>query len=117
VLLSPELAAAQGHGHIVQPGDTLMRIGYTYGVNWVDLAAINTLPNPDRLSIGQRLTIPISHTGHRISGHLPAELDVELYPYVRKEIVVQLEKQTAVAYENGRPIVGHGIYRLRIPRL
>ncbi len=104
VVLSPKLQAAQGHGHIVQPGDTLMNIGYKYGVNWAELAMINTLPNPDRLSIGQRLIIPITHTGHRISGYLPAELDVELYPFVRKEIVVQLEKQIATAYENGRVI-------------
>ncbi len=70
----------------MQPGDTLMNIGYKYGMNWAALAALNTLPNPDRLSVGQRLIIPISHTGHRISGHLPAEHIMEFGDFVNDVI-------------------------------
>jgi LysM repeat protein len=103
-VLSPELMAAQGHRHVIQPGDTLMGLGYRYGVNWQDLAVINALPDPDRLSVGVALTIPVIHTAQRISGVHHPELDAEVSLFVRKEIVVELSKQIVTAYENGRLI-------------
>ena len=102
--MSEALRAAQGHPHIVQPGDTLMAIGYQYGVNWRDLAAINTLSNPDRLSIGQRLTVPYIRTGRPMGGPRPMDFDAELSSFTRKEIVVELAQQRVQAYENGRLI-------------
>lgn len=103
--LSPELIAAQGHTHVVQPGDTLMGLGFRYGVNWSDLAVINTLANPDWLSVGQRLVIPfIRYVPRLATGPLPAELDgaQPAISFVRKEIVVTLSSQTIQAYESGR---------------
>ena len=99
---SPELLAAAGHKHIVQPGDTLMRIGYTYGVNWRQLATLNTLTNPDRLTIGQRITVPVTRVGRRISGLQHPDSDVEVRMAARKEIVVELGEQRVYAYEDGR---------------
>lgn len=98
-----DLPRTGGHGHYVQQGETLMRIGYTYGVNWAELATINALPNPDRLRVGQRLTIPIIRTPYLVRGYRPWK-DEDTPIYTRKEIVVQLETQTATAYENGRAV-------------
>ena len=100
-----ELLNAAGHPHIVQPGDTLMSIGYHYGVNWMALAQINALRNPDLLAVGQRLTIPVTRVGRHFSGYqLPDDDDQTARMGVRKEIVVELDTQTAEAIEDGRVI-------------
>lgn len=47
--------------YIVKAGDSLWHISeevYESGYNWVDIASINKLPNPDLIDIGQRLAIP-----------------------------------------------------------
>ena len=44
--------------HTVRPGETLSSIASSYGVSATSLQRSNTLANPDRLSIGQVLTIP-----------------------------------------------------------
>lgn len=47
--------------YVVVAGDTLVRIATRfYGVpgRWRDIATANRLPNPDRITVGQRLTIP-----------------------------------------------------------
>ncbi len=100
-----ELLAAAGHPHIVQPGDTLMSIGYHYGVNWMALAQINALRNPDILAVGQRLTIPVTRVGRHFSGYqLPDDEDQFTRIGVRKEIVVDLSEQMAEAVEDGRVV-------------
>jgi 4-amino-4-deoxy-L-arabinose transferase-like glycosyltransferase/nucleoid-associated protein YgaU len=53
--------------YVIRSGDTLMDIAITfYGTTdaWRDIAAANAdqLPNPDRLQIGQRLTLPPTAT-------------------------------------------------------
>ncbi len=45
--------------HIVRSGDTLMSISQFYNVPMDDIIAINDLDNPNLLSIGQELIIPI----------------------------------------------------------
>lgn len=45
--------------HVVAPGDTLGTISVRYGVSLEDLMAANNLTNPDVLSVGQTLAIPI----------------------------------------------------------
>ncbi len=48
--------------YIVKAGDSLWHISeeiYESGYNWVDIASINKLPNPDLIDIGQRLVIPV----------------------------------------------------------
>lgn len=58
----PGEATAQpspGGVHIVQPGESLFSIGLLYGVPWGEIAAANEIENPDLLSVGQELIIPV----------------------------------------------------------
>jgi lipoprotein NlpD len=48
----------RGVYHTVQPGQTLYRIGQTYGVDDDDLARINGIKDPSQLKVGKRLFIP-----------------------------------------------------------
>jgi LysM repeat protein len=43
---------------VVQRGDSLKQIAARYGVSVASILAINNIPNPDSLRIGQVLTIP-----------------------------------------------------------
>ncbi|MBI5961152.1 MAG: PD40 domain-containing protein [Chloroflexi bacterium] len=105
VVFSPELLSTAGHPHIVQPGDTLMSIGYRYGVNWAALAALNNLVNPDILSVGQQLTVPLLRYAPSMRGGFrEPDSDRVLVTGMRKEIVVDLSDQKTFAYENGRVI-------------
>lgn len=45
--------------HIVRAGDTLGNISTTYDVSIEDIMTVNGLTNPNILSVGQRLVIPI----------------------------------------------------------
>ncbi len=45
--------------HVVQPGETLRAISDNYDVTMDDIVAANGLANPDLLSVGQQLIIPI----------------------------------------------------------
>jgi murein DD-endopeptidase MepM/ murein hydrolase activator NlpD len=42
----------------VRRGDTLYRIGQAYGISHQALARANRIPNPDRIEVGQVLSIP-----------------------------------------------------------
>ena len=44
--------------HVVMPGDTLWQIAVRYDVPMAEIAAVNELPNPNQLVIGQALVIP-----------------------------------------------------------
>lgn len=45
--------------YIVQRGDTLIKIGRKFGVNWVDIAVLNKITPPKYIiKVGQILTIP-----------------------------------------------------------
>jgi LysM repeat protein len=50
--------AKQDTVYIVKQGDTLAKIGATYGVDWKELAEYNKLNNPHLILIGQKLLIP-----------------------------------------------------------
>jgi Tol biopolymer transport system component len=105
VVFTPQLLGAAGHPHVVQPGDTLMSIGYRYGVNWKALAVLNDLTNPDVLSVGQQLTVPLLRYAPSMRGGFrEPDSDRVLVPGLRKEIVVDLSEQVTRAYENGRLI-------------
>lgn len=59
----PEEAAEVDNGplvHVVVAGDTLGRISDTYEVSMDDIIAANNLDNPNILSVGQELIIPIN---------------------------------------------------------
>lgn len=44
--------------HVVQPGETLFIISQQYGVNWMDIAAANSLAAPYTIHAGDVLVIP-----------------------------------------------------------
>ena len=44
--------------YTVSSGDTLSAIGARCGVGWQNIAAANGIANPNRISVGQKLTIP-----------------------------------------------------------
>jgi LysM repeat protein len=51
-------ATPTGGMHIVQPGETLMRISQQYGVSMQSIVSANGLINPSVIYVGQVLTIP-----------------------------------------------------------
>ncbi|MCL4868504.1 MAG: LysM peptidoglycan-binding domain-containing protein [Anaerolineae bacterium] len=51
-------AAGEERVHRVQAGENLYRIGLLYGCTIAQLAAHNSITNPDRLEIGQEIRIP-----------------------------------------------------------
>jgi LysM repeat protein len=60
--LAPGAALAQGSGqtHVVQLGENLFRIALRYNVSVSSLAAVNGIPNPTMVYVGQTLVIPAS---------------------------------------------------------
>jgi hypothetical protein len=48
--------------HIVQPGDTLVKLCDRYGVSVADLARINNIRNKDHIEVGDSLIIPLPST-------------------------------------------------------
>lgn len=44
--------------HVVQPGETLFRIGLRYGYSYQELAAYNGIADPTRIEVGQQIRIP-----------------------------------------------------------
>jgi len=57
-LVSTTATLAQQQTYTVQAGDTLFRIAVRYGVSVDQLAFTNGITNPDRILVGQVLTIP-----------------------------------------------------------
>lgn len=55
---TPASGTAGSRRHTVRPGETLSSIAASYGVSATSLQRSNYLSNPDRLSIGQVITIP-----------------------------------------------------------
>ncbi len=46
--------------YIVKAGDNLYRIGFMFGISWVQIAEANGLANPNRINAGDVLKIPAS---------------------------------------------------------
>ncbi len=55
---SPDSSAAPLGDYVVQPGDTVYAIAAEHGVSMDTLLAINDVPNPDNLYVGQVLHLP-----------------------------------------------------------
>jgi murein DD-endopeptidase MepM/ murein hydrolase activator NlpD len=53
------LPRLEGSYHVVRRGETLWSLSRAFGVSVESLAAANRLPNPEQLTIGQRLFIPL----------------------------------------------------------
>lgn len=49
--------------YIVQAGDNLFRIGLKFGISWVQIAEANGLVNPNLISAGDELKIPVDAPG------------------------------------------------------
>lgn len=64
VTLLLAVACHTGVYHTVEPGQTLYRIGQTYGVDTTYLARINNISDPTQLRAGTRLYVP-GATRHR----------------------------------------------------
>jgi LysM repeat protein len=71
MLLVAAVAAQDGIIHIVQPGDTVGKLAWRYGVRSREIVAANHLANPNRIYAGQKLLIPVSST---VGTWLPAEV-------------------------------------------
>ena len=56
--VAPEPVAPQYREYTVKSGDSLSRIGKQFGVNWRDIASLNSISNPDRIFPGQVFKIP-----------------------------------------------------------
>jgi LysM repeat protein len=54
----PQPIAPAYRTYTVQRGDSLKQIAARYGVSLASIMAINTIPNPDSLRVGQVLQIP-----------------------------------------------------------
>lgn len=60
---NPSVSAGAGSGatyYVIQPGDSLYRIALRYGTTQRDLANYNQIANPDLISVGQALAIPVN---------------------------------------------------------
>ena len=56
--------------HTVAGGDTLIRIADHYGVSLSSLLAVNDLPNPDHLEVGQVINLPQTPVDYTLSFHI-----------------------------------------------
>lgn len=79
VAVATASCGSRGVTHVVQPGETLYRIGQAYGVPHTELARVNHLRDPDRIYPGQKLFIPgarrpvRSSAGRRLAARPPAK--------------------------------------------
>lgn len=76
----------------VNAGDTLYQISRAFGITVNELLAANSLDNPNRLSVGQRLDIPQLETGWSGDGERP--------------IVQRVLSSTLTAYTAGKESTG-----------
>ena len=61
--------------YIVQEGDTLFGIALAFGQNWRDIASWNSLSDPDKISVGQKLRVkPLSEN---LAGAVTIPLDTQ----------------------------------------
>ncbi|WP_281659511.1 L,D-transpeptidase family protein [Halobacillus sp. Cin3] len=72
--------------HTVKPGETLYQISRDYRMPLTTILAVNSIPNPDLIRIGQRITIP---------GYPP----VETQPY---QLDVSINERLLRLYKNGQ---------------
>lgn len=70
------VACHTGVYHTVEPGQTLYRIGQTYGVDSTYLARINNISDPKQMRAGTRLFIPGATGQQRVAGTEPKRSSV-----------------------------------------
>jgi len=88
--------------HIVQPGDTLINLGVTYNISWLQIAQANSITDADRVLPGVELIIP---GGEVLPGADHSFVTAPAAPEARRgvgrEIIVDLSDQRIYAYEDG----------------
>jgi LysM repeat protein len=88
--------------HIVQPGETLLRLSEVYGVSWLQIAQANGITDADRVLPGVALIIPgadvLPDAAHSF---VTAPAAPEARIGTGREIIVDLSDQRIYAYEDG----------------
>ncbi len=107
--------ATGGVVHVVQPGDTLLKIGLKYNVSWTAIQAANGLADT-RIYAGQRLTIPDAASAPQIAAASDPAASAPSPPSGDgKRFLVDLSEQRLYAYEGDAlvrtTLVSTGIWR------
>lgn len=58
-------AARGGVYHVVQPGENLFRIAQSYNLGYEELARVNGIKDPRRITVGQRIFVPARDRSQR----------------------------------------------------
>lgn len=82
--------------YVVQKGDTLYSIAFNYGLDYREIAELNSIRNHDMILVGQALHLPSASTSNVDNGK-PLEIPVKNQPKVAKlqyseQAVAQIEK-------------------------
>lgn len=88
--------------HVVQAGDTLGSISQFYGVSMDDIMAANGLANPNLISVGQQLVIPVNGldtpepaaTETAVPNLLPSPIPTE--PLPTGDVVIEISQVIGV---------------------
>ncbi len=60
-----KLPSGTGGYHVVQPGETLFRIAQSYHLGYEELARVNGIKDPRRITVGQRIFVPARNRAPR----------------------------------------------------
>ncbi len=100
-----ELAFADSQTYTVVRGDTLTKIAIQFNTSVTALMRANSIRNPNRIEVGQRLTIPDAAPTSPGSPKPPLNVPVYTPPSKgAKWIDVNLSKQTMTAFEGNTPV-------------
>jgi LysM repeat protein len=98
-------SVVQNRTHVVQAGEHLASIARRYGISWSTIAQANNIVDPNRILVGQALTIPgedtptpatyLQPTTGQPNGPAPTVTN-------GKQIIVDLSAQRILAYQDGQ---------------
>jgi LysM repeat protein len=97
----PVTIRPSGIEHVVQTGERLSGIAQLYGVSWLAIVELNSIPDPNRIEAGQTLLIPSAAN----SAVAPTLFVPDAPPPTRtvgRELIVSLSNFRTYAYEDGR---------------
>ncbi len=100
-------SAAQARIHVVQPGEHLSSIARRYGLSWPTLARANGIVDPNRIYVGQALTIPAQDDAGNVTYFEPTTGQPSgPAPTITngKQIIVDLSDQRIYAYQDGQMV-------------
>lgn len=91
-------ADARTQAYVIQKGDTLYSISFSYGLDYREVAEANGIQNHDLIQVGSELRIPISRGSvkavaedHSLDVPVKGQPRVAKLPYT-EQTVVQIEK-------------------------